>query len=80
MNTTKRTQCSTGCTQNCGQGRFCTCVPDVPDTWMQELYHDEPFPRVARWVDEHPVAASVAMVAFFCGLIVLGGWIDGGMV
>jgi hypothetical protein len=72
---------SNGCTGSCDQGRRdCDCGLGLPslDTYVVDrAYQNEPFPRVAQWVDEHSVLAAVLMVVAVFALFVLGAWLDG---
>lgn len=57
------------CSGYCQQGRIpCACDP----------YANEPSPRLARWIDEHPTLAPVLMVGFLLLTLVIGGLLDGG--
>jgi hypothetical protein len=48
---------------------------DVPVVDL--AYRNTPFPRIARWVDEHSVMTAVLMVLAVFALFVLGAWLDG---
>lgn len=72
---------SNGCTGNCDQGRRdCDCdlrMPTLDIPIVERAYEAGPFPRIARWVDEHQALASVLMVLGVFLLFVLGAWLDG---
>jgi len=72
---------SKGCTGSCNQGRrSCNCRAGMPrlDVPVVDLaYRNTPFPRIARWVDEHSVMTAVLMVLAVFALFVLGAWLDG---
>jgi hypothetical protein len=53
-------------------------MPTLDIPIVERAYEAGPFPRVARWVDEHQALASVLMVLAVFGLFVLGAWLDGG--
>lgn len=69
----------TMCGGDCKQGRaVCTCPLRMPKASEVPLdYSREPFPAVARWCDEHPVGAPVALLVFLLVVFVLGAWLDG---
>lgn len=70
------------CTGNCDQGRrVCNCSTGMPrlDVPVVDLaYRNCPFPRVARWVDEHPSITVALMTAGALGVNCIGAWLDGG--
>lgn len=68
------------CNGNCNQGRACTCsvrMPAVPVHAVDRAYQTLPFPRVARWLDEHPRLGTAALLVGVLALFVLGAWLDG---
>jgi hypothetical protein len=53
-------------------------MPTLDIPVVERSYQTGPFPRIARWVDEHQALASVLMVLGMFLLFVLGAWLDGG--
>lgn len=70
-----------GCGGDCDQGRRpCACrarVPMAPVEIVDLSYQAGPFPRVARWLDDHPRTSTALAALGLLALFVIGAWLDG---